>query len=80
LPFTAENLEQLFSTCSNPADRKTFFLVIKNEGTDESPRSITNHACKILRKSKALLGTFVITTTPKNASERDKPSRSYMLG
>jgi hypothetical protein len=43
LPFTPENLEQLYSTCSNPADRKTIFLVIKNEGTDESPRSITNH-------------------------------------
>ena len=43
LPFTSENLEQLYSTCSNPADRKTIFLVIKNEGTDQSPRSITNH-------------------------------------
>jgi hypothetical protein len=43
LPFTPENLEQLYSTCSNPADRKTIFLVIKNEGTDQSPRSITNH-------------------------------------
>jgi hypothetical protein len=43
LPFTPENLEQLYSTCSNPADRRTIFLVIKNEGTDESPRNITNH-------------------------------------
>jgi hypothetical protein len=43
LPFTPENLEQLYSTCSNPADLKTIFLVIKNEGTDQSPRSITNH-------------------------------------
>jgi hypothetical protein len=43
LPFTPENLEQLYSTCPNPADSKTIFLVIKNEGTDESPRSITNH-------------------------------------
>jgi hypothetical protein len=43
LPFTPENLEQLYSTCSNPADCKTIFLVIKNEGTDQSPRSITNH-------------------------------------
>jgi hypothetical protein len=37
LPFTPENLEQLYSTCSNPVDRRTIFLVIKNEGTDESP-------------------------------------------
>jgi hypothetical protein len=43
LPFTPENLEQLYSTCSNPADQKSIFLVIKNEGTDQSPRSITNH-------------------------------------
>ena len=43
LPFNLKNLEQLYSTCSNPADRKTIFLVIKNEGTDESPRHITNH-------------------------------------
>jgi hypothetical protein len=43
LPFTPENLEQLYSTCSNPVDRRTIFLVIKNEGTDESPRHITNH-------------------------------------
>jgi hypothetical protein len=42
LPFTPENLEQLYSTCSNPADRKTIFLIIKNEGTHQSPRSITN--------------------------------------
>jgi hypothetical protein len=43
LPFTTKNLEQLYSTCSIPADRKSIFLVIKNEGTDESPRQITNH-------------------------------------
>jgi hypothetical protein len=43
LPFTPENLEQLYSTCSNPADCKTIFLVIKNEETDESPRHITSH-------------------------------------
>jgi hypothetical protein len=43
LPFILENHEQLCSTCSNPADRKTIFLVIKNAGTDESPRHITNH-------------------------------------
>jgi hypothetical protein len=43
LRFTSENLEQLYLTCSNPADRKTIFLVIKNEGTDQSPRHITNH-------------------------------------
>jgi hypothetical protein len=43
LPFTPENLEQLYSICSNHADRKIIFLVIKNEGTDESPRHITNH-------------------------------------
>jgi hypothetical protein len=42
LPFTTKNLEQLYSTCSIPADRKSIFLVIKNEGTDESPRQITN--------------------------------------
>jgi hypothetical protein len=43
LPFTPENLEQLYLTCSNPADRKRIFLVIKNEATDQSPRHITNH-------------------------------------
>jgi hypothetical protein len=43
VPFTPKNLEQLYSTCSNPADRKSIPLVIKNEGTDQSPRSITNH-------------------------------------
>jgi hypothetical protein len=42
VPFTQKNLEQLYSTCSNPADRKSISLVIKNEGTDQSPRSITN--------------------------------------
>jgi hypothetical protein len=41
--FTIKNLEQQHSTCSNPSDRKTIFLVIKNEGTDQSPRQITNH-------------------------------------
>jgi hypothetical protein len=43
LTFTPKNLEQLYSTCSNPDDRKTIFLIIKNEGTDQSPRQITNH-------------------------------------
>jgi hypothetical protein len=43
LPFNTKNLDQLYSTCSNPADRKTIFLVIENEATDESPRHITNH-------------------------------------
>ena len=43
VPFTTKNLEQQHSTCSNPADRKAIFLVIKNEGTDQSPRQITNH-------------------------------------
>jgi hypothetical protein len=42
VPFTPKNLEQLYSTCSNPADRKSIPLVIKNEGTDQLPRSITN--------------------------------------
>jgi hypothetical protein len=43
LPFTPKNLEQLYSTCSNPSDHKTIFLIIKNEGSDQSPRQITNH-------------------------------------
>lgn len=43
VPFTIKNLEQQHSTSSNPADRKASFLVIKNEGTDQSPRQITNH-------------------------------------
>jgi hypothetical protein len=43
VPFTPKNLEQLYSTRSNPADRKSISLVIKNEETDESPRSIPNH-------------------------------------
>jgi hypothetical protein len=43
VPFTQKNLEQLYSTCSNPADRKSISLVIKNKETDESPRSIPNH-------------------------------------
>jgi len=43
VPFTPKNLEQLYSTCSNPADRKSISLVMKNEETDESPRSISNH-------------------------------------
>ena len=43
VPFTPKNLEELYSTCSNPADRKSIPLVIKNEGTDQSPISITNH-------------------------------------
>ena len=43
VPFTPKNLEQLYSTCSNPADRKSISLVIKNEETDQSPRSIANH-------------------------------------
>jgi hypothetical protein len=30
LPFTPKNLEQLYSACSNPSDRKTIFLIIKN--------------------------------------------------
>jgi hypothetical protein len=42
VPFTPKNLEQLYSTCSNPADRKSICLVIKNEETHESPRSIPN--------------------------------------
>lgn len=36
-------MEELYSTCSNPADHKTIFLVIKNEETDESPGQITIH-------------------------------------
>jgi hypothetical protein len=43
VPFNSKNLDQLYSICSNPADRKSIVLVIKNEGTDDSPRSITNH-------------------------------------
>ena len=42
VPFTPKNLEQLHSTCSNPEDRKSIPLVIKNEGTHESPRLIPN--------------------------------------
>lgn len=43
VPFTPKNLEQLYSTCSNHTDRKSISLVIKNEETDQSPRSVTNH-------------------------------------
>jgi hypothetical protein len=30
VPFTIKNLEQQYSTCSNPIERKTIFLIIKN--------------------------------------------------
>jgi hypothetical protein len=67
LPFTPENLEQLYSTCSNPADRETIFLVIKNEGTDQSPRSITNHEDF---KSRPFDELWEWATTPRFSLDR----------
>jgi hypothetical protein len=67
LPFTLENLEGLYSTCSNPADRKTIFLVIKNEGTDQSPRSITNHEDF---KNRPFDELWEWATTPKFSLDR----------
>jgi hypothetical protein len=67
LPFTPENLGELCSTCSNPADRKTIFLVIKNEGTDESPRHITNHEDL---KNKSYDDLWEWATTPRFSLDR----------
>jgi hypothetical protein len=67
VPFTQKNLEQLYSTCSNPADRKSIPLVIKNEGTDESPRSTTNHEDF---KNRPFDELWEWATTPKFSLDR----------
>jgi hypothetical protein len=65
--FTPKNLEQLYSTCSNPGDRKSISLVIKNEETDESPRSIPNHEDF---KNRPFDELWEWATTPKFSLDR----------
>jgi hypothetical protein len=64
---TQKNLDQLYATCSNPADRKSIPLVIKNEGTDQSPRSITNPEDF---KNRSFDELWEWATTPKFSLDR----------